>query len=348
MTVYRLDPVQDVRWEPFLEWHPDASVFHSRPWLQTLQQSYGYQPVAYTTSSPDQPLQNALVFCRVRSWLTGSRLVSLPFSDHAQPLVNNAVALAEILGHLQTLRARESWRYIEIRPRTLQGGPTNLGLDATASESFVWQRVDLHPEPDRIFAGFHKSCVQRKIRRAERDGVTCVEGRSSELLNDFYQLSILTRRRHGLPPQPLSWFRNLLHCLGNLALIRVAFYRCEPIAAILTLCFKNSLTYKYGCSDERFHNLGAMPLLFWKAIEAGKQGGVTEFDLGRSEIDNPGLIHFKENFGAESSLLQYYRLPARAMQPRASWGARIARDVFARMPGSLLTATSRLLYRHLG
>ena len=37
-------------------------------------------------SPPDEPLENGFLFCRVESWLTGRRLVSLPFSDHCEPL----------------------------------------------------------------------------------------------------------------------------------------------------------------------------------------------------------------------------------------------------------------------
>src|SRR5260370_39896401 len=31
-------------------------------------------------------LESGIVLCRVESWLTGCRLVSLPFSDHCQPI----------------------------------------------------------------------------------------------------------------------------------------------------------------------------------------------------------------------------------------------------------------------
>jgi hypothetical protein len=37
-----------------------------------------------------------LVFCRVRSWLTGRRSISLPFSDHCEPLVESHEALAGV------------------------------------------------------------------------------------------------------------------------------------------------------------------------------------------------------------------------------------------------------------
>src|SRR5262245_20006552 len=95
-TVHQLDPLSDPRWKDLVAWHPDASVFHPSAWLGALQRSYGYQPVAYTTSAPGAPLGDGIVFCRVESWLTGRRLVSLPFSDHCAPLVERVTALGQL------------------------------------------------------------------------------------------------------------------------------------------------------------------------------------------------------------------------------------------------------------
>jgi len=67
---------------------PRASVFHSRGWLEALKRTYGYEPIVLTTT-PDGPLSNGLVLCRVKTWLS-RRLVSLPFSDHCDPLLNGA------------------------------------------------------------------------------------------------------------------------------------------------------------------------------------------------------------------------------------------------------------------
>src|SRR5215467_14482639 len=83
---YQLDPIKDLRWAALVEKHPHASVFHSVAWLQALRNTYGYEPVVFTTSPPHAELTNAMVFCRIESWLTGRRLVSLPFSDHCEPL----------------------------------------------------------------------------------------------------------------------------------------------------------------------------------------------------------------------------------------------------------------------
>ena len=71
-----------LRWSALVHSHAQASVFHSTNWLRALQGVYGYEPVVVTTCPPVELLTNGLVFCRISSWLTGSRLVSLPFSDH--------------------------------------------------------------------------------------------------------------------------------------------------------------------------------------------------------------------------------------------------------------------------
>ena len=78
MSVYEIDPLCDPRWPEFLQKNPRASVFHTAGWLEALKRTYGYEPVAYTTSAPEAELASAWVFCRICSWLTGRRLAVTP------------------------------------------------------------------------------------------------------------------------------------------------------------------------------------------------------------------------------------------------------------------------------
>src|SRR5271157_2519642 len=348
-TVYRIDPLLDPRWPAFLAQHPNASVFHTPQWLAALRQTYGYQPVALTTSTPGEELKNGIVFCRVQNWLMGCRIVSLPFSDHCQPLVDDPGDLALLVSFLKEHRDRDKWRYIELRP--LVSSHFDLGTQPcfSSSETFSFHRLNLRPDLVTIFSNFHKSCVQRKIRRAEREHLEYEAGRSDQILARFYDLLLLTRRRHQLPPQPLAWFRNLADCLGDRLVIRIVSKDGQPIAGILTMFFKNSLVYKYGCSDARYHNLGGMPLLFWRAIQEGKELGAQEFDLGRSEVDNPGLVNFKEHLGAARSQLVYLRIePHRSRPTVTDWKIRYARKAFSHMPNPCLKLVGNLFYRYIG
>src|ERR1700694_92136 len=87
MIPHFVDPLSDPRWSQLVGGDSRATVFHSPGWLLALRETYGYEPIVLTTSPPSQPLANGVVFCRIKSWFTGSRLVSLPFSDHCEPLV---------------------------------------------------------------------------------------------------------------------------------------------------------------------------------------------------------------------------------------------------------------------
>ncbi len=347
--LYQIDPLKDERWKLLVEEHPEASVFHTPGWLQALKRTYGYEPIAFTTSKPGTKCTNGIAFCRVTSWVTGSRLVSVPFSDHCQPLVDCTESLTTLLSGLQHEAKLGGWKYIELRPVPSESMVIEDTVPYSDGERFYFHRLDLRPDPESLFRGFHKSCIQRKIRKAERENLSYESGRSEELLQKFYNLLVLTRRRHQLPPQPVIWFQQLIECLGDRLTIHLVSKDGVPAASILTLAHRGSLVYKYGCSYERFHNLGGMPLLFWTVIQEAKKSGFWELDLGRSEVDNSGLVQFKGHLGANCSDLTYWRYPAPSeANPIVSWGGRAARYVFSRVPDSWLVPAGKLLYRHLG
>ena len=157
------------------------------------------------------------------------------------------------------------------------------------------------------------------------------------LIESFYALLLMTRRRHHLPPQPKDWFRNLAKSMGDALAIRLARKDGAPVAALLTLRHRSTIIYKYGCSDEAFHQLGGMPFLFWKLIEEGKATGAERIDFGRSEMENEGLVAFKDKFGTTKRILTYYRYPRSKKQSAHAWGdSGLARRFFSILPDGVL------------
>jgi hypothetical protein len=344
--IYEIDPLRDPRWPALLRRHPRASVFHSRGWLEALYRTYEYKPAVLTTSGPNDNLANGLAFCRVHSWMTGRRLISLPFSDHCEPLVERTEDLLRLFSALEALAKVEDCKYVELRSSV---EPVQIRSEWGYSQGFYLHRLDLRGGANVIFHHFHPSCIQRRIRHAEREGIYITEGRDPAILREFYALVLQTRRRQGLPPQPVAWFENLLECLNESALIRCAWHRGRPIAAILTMQFGKSLYYKYGASELRFHKFGAMPYLLWHAIREGIRQGLEELDMGRSDCENPGLIAFKERWSASRSLLCYLRSPADSPQrvSDSGWRGRIARTACACLPDRCLAAVGALSYPHI-
>jgi len=350
--VYLIDPLNDSRWRDLLAAHPDASLFHSVEWLEALRRTYGYEPIVYTTSAPGQCLENGLALCRIDSWLTGRRLVSLPFSDHCAPLVRREEDLHILVGALQEESHSKRWRYIEMRPLEPLVAASPL---IHPSAEYTLHQVDLRPDLDVLFGNLHKNSIQRKIKRAEREGVRYEEGSTASFLTTFYRLLIITRRRHRLPPQPLAWFRNLVDCFGKALKIRVAVGKDgQPVAGMLTIRHGDTMVYKYGGSDLRFNSLGGMHLLYWRSIQDAKASGCHTLDLGRSDADQAGLITFKNRWGAEQSRLSYCRLApsgrtVHIFDPAVrTWRTRLAKHVFSLAPARALSVLGAALYKHVG
>ena len=344
-TARWIDPLSDPRWPELVERHPRASTFHTRGWLEALQRAYGYEPVVLTTGTLGPQLAGGMVFCRVKSRLTGRRLVSLPFTDHCDPLVEDGDEQG-LIDALRQDQEREKWKYVELRPCHVFPGAVN---GFVADVRYWLHRLDLRPNSKDLLDSFHKNHVVRKIRRSEREKLVYEEGRSNRLLKSFYKLHVRTRGRHGLPPQPIEWFRTLLVCMPEQARVRVAFKDGTPVASILTLRERDTMVYKYGASDPAFHALGVMQFLFWRTIQDAREQGCVTFDFGRSEIADEGLVAFKDRWGTTRSPLAYWR-------QHAQWGGDaverlslgLARRVFSLAPDWLLIAAGKTLYRHIG
>jgi|ERR1022692_1166901 CelD/BcsL family acetyltransferase involved in cellulose biosynthesis len=343
--IYEIDPLRDPRWAALVGSHPQASVFHSTSWLRALRAVYGYEPVVVTSCSPEECLTNGLLFCRIKSWLTGRRLVSLPFSDHCEPLVDNPNEVDAMIMQMKQQINRNEWKYFELRPVLYE---PSRHTELSQLVTYQFHNLNLRPSTPQLFQSFHKDCIQRKIRRAERENLKYEEGTSEDLLQKFYRLLVMTRRRQYLPPQPLSWFRALIAAFGKDLKIRVASKDGAAVASILTLAHKKSMVYKYGASNAAFNNLGGTALLFWKTIQEAKDGGFEDFEMGRSDFDNLGLIAFKERWGASGRIINYWIYPQRSVGLETVWKKGLARRVVATVPDLALVTVGRLLYRHVG
>lgn len=271
--------------------------------------------------------------------------MSLPFSDHCEPLLSDASELCDLVSSLREESDRWGAKYLELRLLPGHEIPDRM---LARSQTYCFHTLDLSPPLEEIFGRFHKDSIQRRIRRADRE-LSCEVGRSRELVNEFYRLLIMTRRRHHLPPQPRAWFQNLTECMGPKLEIRVARKGGVSIAAMLTLRHGSTVVYKYGGSDQAFHHVGGMPYLFWNLIAASKQSEATKLDFGRSDLNNQGLITFKDRFGTTRKVMTYFRYPpAEERAAMAAWVSRSLGRVLAMLPTAVMPVVGKIMYRHIG
>jgi GNAT acetyltransferase-like protein len=345
--IYSLDPTDDPRWQQFVLRHPRSSVFHTPQWLDALRRTYGFTPVVYTTSRPNAELSDGIAFCRVNSWLTGTRLVSLPFSDHCQPLVDSPAQLDAILQALPGESRGKGWRYMQIQPLVPDS------VEALERHGFRRQDAQYHygleisRDTASLFHGI-KQGVREGIRRAERSAVRFTVGRDQAAITTYFRLHLMTRSKQGVPPQPFAWFRHLAACLGDMLEVHLMFQDATPIAGLVTILYRDQLMWKYIASDPVKDRAGMAKCLMWRSICWAKDRGATSLDMGRCDPANVGLAQFKERWGARRADLfsfRYSQAPAPPTQP--GWFSRVAKSCFSKLPPPLLAAAGRFAYRHV-
>ena len=316
-----MDPLADPRWLELVRRAPGATIFHHPAWLRLLRDPYRYELSACVVGGGGLPI----------AAVTGRRLVALPFSDLCPPLG----ATPELVRALDDFRGD--------RPLEIRG---NLE-DAAPGERFHHHLLALEPDVEAVVRRFARSQTLRGVRRAQREGLTCELRADAAALDAFYALHMRTRRRLGVPTQPRRFILGLERLfaddLGFVLLVRAGE---RPVAGAVFLRFRDTLTYKYGASDERFLRSRPNNLLFMEAIRWGCEHGMRTLDFGRTHWGQEGLRAFKLAWGAEERELRYRHLGS--VGGRHPQLERLLGGAIRRSPPVAGRVIGEVLYRHAG
>ncbi len=344
MRSVAIDPVNDLAWRALLDRSPAASIFHHPAWLKLLSQQYGYDFHGCCVSDDAGTIVAGLPIARISSWLTGNRLVSLPFSDICPPLTaeGDQEALAGLRNALEAERQKTGLD-IEIRAELPEV------RSAFVRHRYYHHLLPLQPDVEAVKRNFSKSQVKRGITKALREGLTAERRTDLEALDTFYGLHLRTRTRQGMPTQPKRFIRRFAELfdegLGFVLLVRLGD---RPVAGAVFLTFKQTITYKYGASDVCYLSKRPNNLLFMEAIRWACQNGFTSLDFGRTELDNIGLRSFKGSWGATESDLAYTYLRDEPPGHETGLRDRLMGTVITHSPIPVSRLVGEGLYRHFG
>ena len=337
------DPTEEAGWDKAALGLPGHTLFYSSFWARVLKESYGYTPL-YLTHRSGGRVTACLPLMEVNSWMTGRRGISLPFSDESGPIGADPSHCRLLMEEAIALGRSRGWRYCELR------GGGELFPEATEeSPSYLGHTIDLRKTEEELLAGC-ASAVRRSIRTAQRSGLRVEFGHSEEALRSYYALHCLTRRRHGLAPQPRYFFealhRNVLS--QNAGFVVLAYHQGRAIAGAVFLHSGGHAIYKYGASDVAFQSLRANNLVMLEAIKWLANAGCEVLNLGRTSLRNEGLMRFKLGWGSADYGVCYLKYDY-AKNRFVSAGDEVYgwhNAVFRRLPLFALKLVGAGLYRH--
>jgi hypothetical protein len=342
-SVVVVNPLEYPKWDALISTFPLRSFFHSETWARILHETYGHSP-CYFCSFSDGKLQMLLPVMEVSSPVTSRRGVSLPFSDFCRPLHRDGNLASLFQAALEYGKERK-WKYLECRDASwLADGET------MPSVAFHGHVIALRQDEEALFNQF-ESAVRRGIRKSENASVRVDCDSSLEAVRTFFQLHCLTRKRHGLPPQPFRFFENIARfaLAAGHGFVATARLNGTPVASSLFFHFGSEAIYKFGASDRAFQHLRPNNLVMWGALKHCVAKGMDRLHLGRTSLANEGLRRFKLGFGACEEKVEYckYGLSRGAFVTSEDRAESWANHIFRGFPPSLLRFAGEVLYPHL-
>ncbi|MFZ2446283.1 MAG: GNAT family N-acetyltransferase [Syntrophobacteraceae bacterium] len=338
-----IDPLESSEWDRIIGSRPEHSFFHSSNWAAVLKESYSYTP-RYFALSGASALSALIPVMEVASPFTGKRGVSLPFTDYCEPLVSDKTQFARLLGEVLLFGSEAGWKYLEFR------GGAKYFDGAVPYGTYLRHVLEINGRGPVLFHQIRAS-NRRNIRKATRSGVRVVISRSESDLADYYRLHCLTRKRHGLPPQPRSFFdavyRNVISKGRGFTALGV--WQGGAVSGAVYFYSGKKAIYKYGASDMRYQHLRAANLVMWEAIRWFCENGFEELCLGRTDRADAGLVRFKRGWGAREEVLDYFRYDLKnSIFVRDAPKMNISvTPLLKHLPISILRLAGTLLYRHM-
>jgi CelD/BcsL family acetyltransferase involved in cellulose biosynthesis len=343
-----IDPITDPHWDEFVNTHSLASPFHHSAWASVLVDTYQYEP-RYHVLERDGTICAGWPTMLIRSRVTGTRLVTLPFSDYCEPLVTNQDDGQRLYESLVVDSASLGASRIEVRG-WLDGTQPPSGL--VACSGYVRHLIDLRPGLDQVRARLSEN-ARRSLKKASQLGVSTRISAERSDLDTFVRLNLRLRRKHGMLPQPRRFFESIWSRLieTGRGYVLLAERQEQPLAALLCLRQGDVTVDKFAVNDETAAQFRGSHAAMWAVIEREIERGAAWYDMGRSDAAAEGLHRYKSQWGGVMRDATYYFHPGvsgtSTEDPKGFKKA--ALGAFARLaPDAIFMTTGNIVYRHLG
>ena len=243
---------------------------------------------------------------------------------YVYPTGDDRAFLTDVIGAL----ARRRIPFVRVG-NTMSGVGERAGLSVAGRRVTIIPRftpvLDIGRDEPTLLAGMDGA--ERKIRKAEREGVEVTEARSLADVQAYHALSSDTadriRTRSRFTELPLAFFVDIWRRMvpAGHARLFLARHDGQLIAGNLFLIHGDTMLYYQGASTrDRAQTLRQAPAAcFWAAIRAARALGLTRFDFGGcTPTDDPhdpryGVWEFKKKWGGE--LVTFYNAEI-ALAPR--------------------------------
>lgn len=315
------------QWNDTLRALPYAHILQTWEWGEFKYATTGWKPIRLAFERDSKIVALASIGVRSVGPLKVMYVPKGPALDYS-----DNVLVVDVLRHLQRAARHHRAIWLKIDPDAIAatGVPTNALTDNedtaidtpnptgqafmktlrshgwTFSPDQVQFRntivINLSKTEDELLAGMSQS-TRRKIRIAEREGVTVRSGTAADL-HILYDLYKITGTRDEFLIRPPEYYEQAWRMFmeAGLAHPLIAEVEGKPIAHVILFHFGKKCWYFYGASSNEQRDKMPNYLLQWRAIQWAKAQGYEQYDLWGApnvfhESDSMwGVYNFKRGF----------------------------------------------------
>jgi hypothetical protein len=286
------DPRSDPRWHT-LAATTDGSLFTSPPWIRSVCDTYGFTPQARIIIDAEGQPTDGFAWVPIGD-IRGERLISLPFSDRAEPVVSDPAMWSSLADDALGTEA-------PLQIRCLDDAVPTADARLVRVEEAAWHCSPLGAPVPELYRSLN-SAARRNIAAADRNGVQVEAVTGMDGISVYHRLHVSLRKyKYRLLAQPFALFERIWDefSVHDGIVTFLAYVSGEPIAGAVYLAWNDALYYKFGASLAGTLPLRPNDAVFWRALCWASERGFRQLDWGLSDLDQPGLIAYKRKWASE-------------------------------------------------
>jgi serine/alanine adding enzyme len=308
-------------WDEFVARAGGGSFCHLAGWRTILGDVLGTECLYRVATGPSGEWHGILPLVRVKSWIFGHYLVSLPFLNYGGPL-GSAVAQRRLVDEAVAEARRSRVDLLELRTRH----PGDLGLPVSTRKITVL--LELPADAEALSKSFPAK-LRSQIRRPMKEGLTARFG--ADQLEAFYEVLAHNMRDLGTPVLPRALFERVAQTFSDLVVFGVVYRGDQPLAGGCGFVWRDEFEMTWAGALRESRPLAANMLLYWAFMEQMIARDVRVFNFGRC-TPGGGTHHFKRQWGGADVPLPWCRFTPAGLKstpspddPAYSWGPRLWR-----------------------
>jgi len=309
ITVKDLTIEDEKEWQTFVYESNNGTVYHLLEWRDILKKEYQFKPEYLLARDSDAKICGVLPLFYVKNF-RGARLESLPFSIYGGPIATTTDAFSMLIKAAIEKSIEMKSKYLVLKMQHDLQKNVIFENNLIEDKYYIRSVLELSENQDETWAKLSRD-KKRQVKNARKMNVTVRIAENLDDVKSFYELELLTRKKHGLPTPSLRYFYDIWRTLEakNLVRILLAEHNEKAIAGTMLFTFKDTILYAIGASDMRYLKYRPNNLVLWEGIEWGCRNGYRYFDFGGTPSDHLSLLDFKKRWGAINNFYPYYYFP---------------------------------------